>query len=354
MSYKSKKLLFLSLFMNMIMFTMLCGIAWHKRGKIKIKWENFLASAVYRNDKSINSQKYEKEINSDKRYLAIGFDDFRDSDFSMVMPLLKKYKSTATFNRIAWDAEPSPSDLYRINQVFKNGNELGDHTWMHFNYIYGDALFNGQTPVCPDGNQIPFPSNEQMRNDFGSNKNAFGFELNTSIKEQNFGYEWELFDTTWENLTDEQCQKIRDFFSIYKDKTGKLELFDYLSNKYLGTNGNSFGSWNDIKQCYTGGIFTGAKTSCNHEIWERIAKITGLYYQDIYNSDFSFVTWSWSGNWRSPFKFEKDGKFYYDAECTKLFNYLAKFPSTIYDYARGGGGGMLEGFFTGKRIFDVA
>lgn len=92
MSYKSKKLLFLSLFMNMIMFTMLCGIAWHKRGKIKIKWENFLASAVYRNDKSINSQKYEKEINSDKRYLAIGFDDFRDSDFSMVMPLLKKYK----------------------------------------------------------------------------------------------------------------------------------------------------------------------------------------------------------------------------------------------------------------------
>ncbi len=81
-----------------------------------------------------------------------------------------------------------------------------------------------------------------MRNDYGSGKNAFGFELNTSIKEQNFGYEWELLDTTWEKLTDEQCQQIRDFFSIYKDTTGKLELFDYLSNKYLGTTGNYFGS----------------------------------------------------------------------------------------------------------------
>lgn len=341
MSYRFPKLFFVSILMNIIMLAMLSGIAWYKREKIKTNSENFFASVIYKNDKSINSQKYEKEINSDKRYVAIGFDDFRDSDFSMVMPLLKKYKSTATFNRIAWDASPSAYELYRINRVFKNGHELGDHTWFHFNYIYGDALFNGQNPFCPDGSQIPFPSNEQMRNDYGSGKNAFGFELNTSIKEQNFGYEWELFDTTWENLTDEQCQQIRDFFSIYKDTTGKLELFDYLSNKYLGTTGNSFGSWNEIKQCYTGGIFTGAKTSRNHEIWERVAKITKLYYKDIYNSDFSFVTWSWPGNWRSPFKFEKDGKFYYDEECTRLFNYSAKFPSSIYADSGGGEAGLI-------------
>lgn len=89
MSYRFPKLLFVSILMNIIMLAMLSGIAWYKREKIKTKSENFFASLIYKNDKSINSQKYEKEINSDKRYVAIGFDDFRDSDFSMVMPLLK-------------------------------------------------------------------------------------------------------------------------------------------------------------------------------------------------------------------------------------------------------------------------
>ena len=103
----------------------------------------------------------------DKRYLAIGFDDFRDSDFMMVIPMFEEYGAHATFNKISNRVFLSDNDLKKIDVVINNGNELGDHTWYHCNYIYNDPLFNGQNPACPEGGQKPFPTNEQMRNDYG-------------------------------------------------------------------------------------------------------------------------------------------------------------------------------------------
>ena len=359
---KFSKLLFVSISLNILMFSMLLGIAYHKRSGIKHRINDALLSIKYMNlNKSINSQKYDGELTPEKRYLAIGFDDFRDSDFDMVIPLFKKYGATATFNRIAWNADFSKEDLWRINQVFNNGNELGDHTFFHCNYIYTDALCNGQNPDFPEGEQVPFPSNEQLRNDCGNGKNAFGFDLDASVRSADYGYlgyeKLIPFDSAWKNLTDAECQFLRDFFSIYKDKSGKLALFDSLSNKYLGTTGSSYGSWHDEKACYTGGIFTGARTSCNHEIWERILKITDLLYKDKYNPDFSFSTWSWPGDPRSPFYFSKDGKFYYDSECTKLYNYLARFPSSIQgnerswtDVITGGGYYLTHDTFYPSRL----
>ena len=335
---KNSRLLCCSIFLNIIMVLMFAVLAYHKRSTIKTKAftviENILENKNYKEiNKSINDQHYKDEVTPQKRYLAIGFDDFRESDFDMVIPLLKEYGATATFNRIAWNDNPSKKDLYNISLVFQNGNELGDHTWFHYNHVFGEPLCNGQNPIQIEGNQIPFPSNEQLRNNYGNGKNAFGLDLNSTIVAANYGwigyYNNLGFNSTWKNLTDEQCQKIRDSFSIYKDNSGKLELFDRLSNKYLGTKGSSFGSWDNEKGCYTGGIFTGAKTSCNHEIWERLIQITKLYYQDIWNKDFQFTTWSWPGDWVSPFHFTKDGKYYYDEQCTKLVNYMAEFQSSI-------------------------
>lgn len=316
------------------MFTMLAGIGIHKRQAIKNRLDDVISSVKYFfMDRTIQNQKYNDELTPKKRYLAIGFDDFRQSDFDMVLPLLNKYGATATFNRITSNANLSKSDLIKINKVLKNGNELGDHTWFHCNYIFTDALCNGQNPKSVEGDQIPFPSNDQLREDYGDGKNAFGLDLNSSVRSANYGWvgysDRIEFDTNWGDLTDRQCQMLRNYFSIYSDKSGKLKIFDELSNKYLGTTGKSFGSWNDARGCYTGGIFTGAKTSCNHEIWERILEITKAFYKEYYSADFDFLTWSWPGDWLSPFRFHSDGKFYYDPECTVLFNYLAQFQSSI-------------------------
>ena len=335
---KINRLLCLSIILNIIMISMFVLVAYQKRNLIKSKAlnaiENILENKKYKNiEKTINDQHYKDKVTPQKRYLAIGFDDFRNSDFDMIIPLLKEYGVTATFNRISWNDNPSKSDLYKIYLVLQNGHELGDHTWFHYNHVFGEPLCNGQNPNEIEGNQIPFPTNEQLRNDYGNGKNAFGINLDSTIVAANYGwigyYNNLGFNAIWRSLTDEQCQKIRDSFSIYKDNSGKLELFDKLSNKYLGTEGSSYGSWNNEKGCYTGGIFTGAKTSCNHEIWERLIQITKLYYQDIWNKDFQFATWSWPGDWVSPFHFIKDGKYYYDEQCTKLVNYMAEFQSSI-------------------------
>lgn len=278
-------------------------------------------------------EEYLNGIDDERRYMSIGFDDFRDSDFSMVIPLLKKYNSTATFNRIGISATLSEEDLEQINAVLCDGNELGDHTWYHCNYIYNDPMFNGQNPNSLEGNQTPFPSNEQMREDRGDGKNAFGFDLKKPVSERlsdwnNYEQQWTAFDAEWGNLTDAQCQTIRESFSVMFGKPELIQVLDELSNTYLGTSGNSKGSWDEVTQTYTGGIFTGCKTSSNHEIWERILQVTKQLYRE--ELQYEVLTWSWPGSIPSPFKFEKEGKYYYDEDCTKLYNYLAKMPSSLY------------------------
>lgn len=116
---------------------------------------------------------------------------------------------------------------------------------------------------------------------------------------------------------------------MFDKRSGLIELLDDLSNKYLGTVGSSRGSWNDQRQCYTGGIFTGCKTSANHEIWERYLEVVSSYYKDIIGECFQPKTWSFPGSKLSWCYFEKDGKYYYDNECTVLRNNLAKMKSSL-------------------------
>lgn len=315
----------------LISILILLGFGGRYHRKIEKKIEDFCIVLSYDGENNICDSKYYDELTPEKRFLAIGFDDFRNSDFTIVNPLFAEYGAEATYNRIARDNTLSKVDIAKMDMLLNDGNEVGDHTWYHCNYIYSDPLFNGQNPDSPDGGQVPFPSNEQMRKDRGDGKNAFGFLLNESVNNQlsdwwDYSMKWSAFDNEWGELTDEQCQIIRDSFSIYKDTSGLLETFDELSNRYLGTVGNSVGSYDENSQCYQGGIFTGCKTSSNYEIWERVLEVTRLFYQDQYHEDFNFTTWSWPGSISSPFVFEKEGLRYYDEECTILYNYLARFP----------------------------
>ena len=269
------------------------------------------------------------------RMVSIGFDDFRESDFALVLPLFEKYGAEATFNRPVFSTDGiNLKDRERMARIEAGGSEIGDHTWKHWNGIFDDPLMNGQNPAAPEGGQSPYPSDAQMREDSGDGCNAFGFPLDDSVDVQLsdfFAYgnnRWTAFDVKWRDLSDAQCQKIRDYFSVYGNALGLVDVFDRYAVRYLGLAGRSRGSWNAERGCYTGGIFSGCRTSANHEIWERILEITKAFYREHYRGDFTFDTWSWPGSIPSPFRFVKDGIIYFDAECTRPFNYLSRFEST--------------------------
>ena len=163
------------------------GVGVHFRariiGKMHAVYTNLKFALEYDGENTISNSNYEGDVNCQKRYLSIGFDDFRESDFSLVEPLLSQYGATATFNRIAWENELPKSEVAKIDRLENAGNELGDHTWFHCNYIFTDPLVNGQDPHMPEGNQKIFPTNEQLRNDRGDGKNAFGYDINEPVNE---------------------------------------------------------------------------------------------------------------------------------------------------------------------------
>ncbi len=266
------------------------------------------------------------------KYMAVGFDDLpiRESVASFMLPLFQEYGVSATFTHIKTGPFLGEEEIATFESLIGSGSELGDHTWFHVSYPYGYPLCNGQDPAHPEGSQEPFPTNDQLREDTGDGTNAFGLNLMSPVSDT-LGYLG--IASTWGGLTDEECQRLRNDMSIYQ-KTEELQALDYASELYLGTEGTSFGSWDDEEGCYTGGIFTGCKTSCNHEIWERILEITQAMYQEMLDDYLiegqdQMWTWSWpGGSMHELFLFHKDGKKYYDPECTKPYNYLSRFTSS--------------------------
>lgn len=266
---------------------------------------------------------YKEPINNDSKFISIGFDDFRNSDFSLIIPLLDSYNAKATFNHISYWADPTSDDKYKVQTVINHGNQVGDHTFLHLNWLFDNPLMNGQDYNHLEGNQIPFPTNEQLRNDRGDGRNAFGLSLSESVYNQ---ASYANLYNSWGNLTDSECQQIRNKFSLYSPSNELIDIFDELSNRYLGTNGHSYGSYSEEKGCYEGGIFTGATTSSNYEVWEKIIAISKIYYAVNYGIDVS--VWSWPGTWGSyRFHFENNGLYYYDSDFKKLANYSTKFTS---------------------------
>lgn len=269
-------------------------------------------------------QNYTGEVTPAKRYMAIGFDDFRDSDFSAIMPLFEKYNGKGTFNRIIRTVAVNNADRKKINNVLFGNHEMGDHTILHYAFPYCDALFNGQDPSNPDGSQTPYPTNAMFRTDTGNGRNAFNQLLTSTVSLEGYSV-----SSTWANLTDAQCQGIREHYSAMKNTT-LCAILDNLSNTYLGTSGSSDGSWDSSTGKYTGGIFTGCATSANHEIWERILLITDLYYKDVFGYPNNIKCWSYPGGDNFGLGLIYGDLKYYDEAHTKLYNMNARFTSSLY------------------------
>lgn len=293
----------------------------------------------------LRTKKHQEPLDSQDRFLMVGVDDFRPTDLQWVMPLFEQYGYRVTFNGIATG---SYRERFFIRRAEKYGHEIGDHTFMHEQYPYFSPLFNGYDPSNPDGSkQEPYPSNEDMRADRGDGCNNFGFPLDSRVDYINYyhnpdvvNYEVLSFispitedvDITWGELSDEQCQRIRDYYSVIKDDR-LCRFLDELSAEYLGTYGYSKGSFDVAKGCYTKGIFTGCRTSENHEIWERIMYLQRSYQRGYNHISYDSVTWSMPGMKCGDLFYEKDGIRYYDKFHNMPANLLANIKTS---YAGGG------------------
>lgn len=267
--------------------------------------------------------KYTGDVTPTKRFLAIGFDDFRNSDFSAIIPMLKMHRAHATFNKVATGGKPTSEEIRKIKTTTETGNEVGDHTLLHYAFPYVDALFNGQNPSSPDGNQTPYPTNDMMRTDAGDGKNAFGKLLTDAVSLRGCD-----ITSAWGNLTDSECQTIRETYSVLKNPVF-APLIDRLSETYLGTTGSSNGSFNTSTGKYEHGVFTGCSTSNNHEVWSRIVRITLMYYKDVFGLDFDFKCWSMPGEKYFGMGLQYDGASYYDTAHEKLYNMNARFTESL-------------------------
>ena len=261
--------------------------------------------------------RYNGLLESDSRFLAIGFDDFWDSDFTMTQPLLRKYRGNATFNRISLESDSpvaSEKAKKKVQQTLDYGNEVGDHTFFHISFIVNYPLWDGQT----------YPRNEHFNMDRGDGCNAFGLNLETVVPSA-FGVK-----KKWKDLTDADCQIIRESHSVFKHPKFSL-LFDNLANHYLGIEGLSSDKTNWNGQEYTKGLFAGCKTTQNHEVWERIQQITQKYYEEQFGLPNYLLTWSLpGGDYNLYFQDPKSGLLFYDSDFRKNANDLSRFESSIF------------------------
>ncbi len=62
-----------------------------------------------------NQYPYSDEVTPKKRFIALGFDDFRSSDFSLIIPLLNKYGAKAEFNRIHYSTSVTDDEMALVN-----------------------------------------------------------------------------------------------------------------------------------------------------------------------------------------------------------------------------------------------
>ena len=289
--------------------------------------ENEIAKNFTANE-DVVEHKYCGTLTPKSRFLVWGFDDFRSNDFSLIIPLFNKYGAKAEFNKIFSNIIASDGEKSQLAAVLRGRHEIGDHTWLHYKYPFDEPLWNGQNPNSPDGNQVPYPLDTDFTQAVDGYKNVFGIDTRWTVKGTNSSIP---IQTTWANLSAAECQQIRELFSVMKDTSSNvIAKLDELSNKYLGTTGSSNGSWNDTEGCYTGGIFTGCKTSANHEIWERYLLVTNLWLKDQFNLNYNLKTWSKPGSKASGCYYVHDGIKYYDKAFTQKVNNLARFTSSLY------------------------
>lgn len=201
------------------------------------------------------------------------------------------------------------------------------------------------------------PSNDDLRADAGDGKNAFGHsitaKLDTTLGETVEGYygiDATMGAKTWQNLSDADCDFIRRQLSVFRRPYTNhlLESMDYLSNRYCGTTGISVkddyttrtpntadGNEPNISNRILGGIFQGAATMQNHEIWERLITISKEYKKEFENVlYFDLLFFSTSGGGSNLLYYGSVSDRYNDKECTKLASGASKYTSSITGVSR--------------------
>lgn len=251
-----------------------------------------------------------------RRFFAMGWADFFEDDELYIMPLLAKYGFTSDFyvQMIPLTDEPLAShyDIEKFKRIFASGNYLGDHGIHHNVWI---ALF-------PRFDGFNTPSNEDFRTARADGTNAFGHPLsrtlNDAMREVFVAYylkDAALGHKTFADLTDSDCDYLRRKLSFFRSdadyRTGQdqLKCLDQLSSRYCGTTGTSvfdddYGgripNTQDLRYpCESnrilGGIYQGAATLQNHEVWERLETIYAGYMADVMGLDHPLRFWAIPG-----------------------------------------------------------
>jgi len=326
-----------------------------------------------------------RNVNTNKRFLAQGNADFFPEDYQIIVPLLKKYGFSQTFYLQTRPLNSNPDLSYYsiadLNQIFETKSDMGDHTFAHFCMTTSFPLADGYNS----------PSNDDLRLNRGDGCNAFGIPLGTSVGAVcNSTYLYfsgaSYASVPFGQLSDQQCQDIRKSLSVFRRPTSYyqgsnvrlLEALDYLSNKYLGTSGTgrnilipasgtSLPTYGDIVQYdannrIAGGIFQGCSTTTNHEVWERLFRLHSLFHSNLLHREQLTRGWYSSGGLYRMFLYRNVGVGYsgtgmawMDAAktlpasvYTKLYNSRTGETRSLYDAEFNAG--FRTGFEAGLEI----
>lgn len=304
-----------------------------------------------------------QEYNISDNFIVLNYNDFFESDADITMPLGTKYGYYQTFNTQASPSSefsmPTYTTLFRLKNAERLGNEVDFHGYFHQKHWMSAPLADGFTT----------PSNSQMRTARADGTNSFGFNATTGSIASNmvefltwFPLSTSITNAHWEDLTDAQCDSIRKWYSVFRQpiannsSTGDawhntLQVLDTLSNKYCGTTGKSvLSDYSDTRVPNTsggvypssdnrvrGGIFQGAATLQNQEIWERLITIDNAYKKEYMGKLSNTVSGEDPGGVSLKYKEESWTSvkpMYFDSARTKLASSAAVFYCSINDSSR--------------------
>lgn len=307
------------------------------------------------------------------KFLALQYADFFIDDANVNIPLLNKYGFSASFvvqqcpkdnNFMDGFAGRAGDDVKLMQLIFSSGSNLEDHTPWHWTLSHELPFADGRT----------FPSNNELRLAVNGNRNVFGYDVSSPVSDKivpgyllgGINYEGK----NWEDLTNGDCDNIRKtlaWFSIPRIEvsgsvvetggTRVLECLDFLSNRYLGTTGygripvgglsnpvlDEFGYPTytqtpnfDGSGKIAGGIFQGAATTCNHEIYERILEISKLWASEVYGQPIEYSSWGRAGGISNVFYYLDfaTNREYLDSALTQIPWIHTKIRSSIFGHER--------------------
>lgn len=290
-------------------------------------------------------------ISAGDKCIAIGFADYFPGDRMISLPLANKYEFQATYyspirplyldyrNSNYWTRK-------EVRHIEMGGCYNGEHGYQHLAYIYAMPLYDG----------LNTPSNDDLRVDAGEGKNEWGHTISstlaTTLGATVMGYyniDATMGAKAWEDLSDDDCDFIRCQLSVFKRPFNSLlDSMDYMSNRYCGTTGLSVkddyetrtpntadSNEPNVNNRILGGIFQGAATLQNHEVWERVITITKEYKKEFENVlYFDLLFFSTSGGGTNLLYYGSAGNRYNDRGHTKLASGASKYTSSITGASR--------------------